>query len=92
MPIMIAVSLVAARWIVRRFEIPSVSNIRLKIGLLALSMLLAAEIGLGLLLRTGSRDPVSGAAYFISLVLVALMPAVVARHQVPAANDFNSHS
>ena len=80
---MVAVTVFAANWIARRFEIPPLWNLRLKIGGLALGMLLAAEIGLGLLFRTGDRDPVSGAAYLISLGLFALMPALVGLHRSP---------
>ena len=86
MPIMLAVVVLAARWIVRRSALPPRASPRLRVGLLALGFLLAAELSLalrfqGLTLREylASRDPVSGGAYALSLVLFALMPLFVAR-------------
>jgi hypothetical protein len=57
---------------------------------LAAALLLAAEFGLVLRLRGltledyfASRDPVSGSAYYASVLLLALMPLLVNRR--PAA-------
>jgi hypothetical protein len=76
MPVMLAVILAAARFLVRRYPVPY-----LRTGLLALAMLLGAEIVLGVTLRGLSvqrvlldRDPVSGAAYYASLAVFALAP------------------
>ena len=80
---MISVTVFAARWIVRRFEL-RVLSARLATGVFALTLLLAAEFVVAISLRGMSptevvarRDPVSGTVYFISLAVFALMPAVV---------------
>jgi hypothetical protein len=85
-PLMIAVTVIVARWIVRRFRVPSVASTRLAIGLAGLLFLLIAEFGIAARLQGQSiteavmnRDPVSGPVYFISLGLFALMPALVGR-------------
>jgi hypothetical protein len=82
-PIMILVSLVAARWIVTRFHVRGVPS-AIEIGATALIFLLAAEVGVGVAFRHLSlaeiitdRDPVSGIVYAVSLILFAIMPAVV---------------
>jgi hypothetical protein len=86
LPVMILVAWLAARWTVRRFRVPSSNRMRLFMGALAFALLLAAEFSLVLPLRGltleqyfASRDPVSGVAYYASLVLLALMPLVVER-------------
>lgn len=85
-PIMLVVTVFAARWIVRRFAIASAPLPRLGVGLVALGLLLGAEFGFVLWLRgvgiaeyLATRDSVSGAVYYALLGLVALMPVVVAR-------------
>ena len=84
MPLMLAVSAAAARWIVRRFQVPI--RDRLCLGFLALFFMLIAEFALLRRLRcltiaeyVATRDPVSGAAYYCSLVLFALFPALLNR-------------
>jgi hypothetical protein len=79
---MIAVSIIAARWLVRRFKVPRDISTRLAIGGFALIVLLIAEFGIAARLQGISiteaitnRDPVSGAAYFVSLGIFALMPS-----------------
>jgi len=86
MPIMLAVIVAAARWIVRRFHVPSTVASRLGMGCLALGLLLAAEFTLVLRLRGMSyaeyladRDPVSGTVYYLLLGVFALMPVLVRR-------------
>ncbi|RJP86291.1 MAG: hypothetical protein C4518_14305 [Desulfobacteraceae bacterium] len=86
MPIMIAVMIVAARWIVRRFSVPQALCDRLGMGIVALCLLLTAEFSLVLALQgisiteyLATRDPVSGTAYYLSLGLFALMPLLVER-------------
>lgn len=92
MPIMIAVIFLAARWIVRQFPPPSKHSsprrYTLAVGFLALALLVAAEMILGWKLRDLSpleyftaSDPVSGTAYFASLLLFALLPSYLNRHQ-----------
>jgi len=86
MPIMLAVIVAAARWIVRRSGVPSTVASRLGMGCLALGLLLAAEFTLVLRLRGMSyadyladRDPVSGTVYYLVLGVFALMPVLVHR-------------
>lgn len=85
-PIMLVVTIVAARWIVRHFAIPYVSSARLGMGGIGLSLLLIAEFGLVLWLRgisiteyLATRDPVLGAVYYLLLGVFAVMPLFVAR-------------
>lgn len=86
MPVMLIVTFVAARWVVRRFRLPPVPALRLAVGTIALMLLVCAELTLVLWLRglsipqyLAQRDPVSGAAYLAALVFVALAPALVRR-------------
>jgi hypothetical protein len=88
MPLMLAVIVLAARFVTRRFTIPSSVAARLGTGLLALSLLLAAELLLAVVLQdraladyVASRDPVSGSAYLAMLVLFALMPAFIGQSE-----------
>lgn len=94
LPFMVLVTIVAARWVVLRFTISAVRHAPLRVGLFALSLLIAAEIGLGSLrgatpseYLTG-RDPVSGPAYFAALALFGLMPVLIVRkvERIAAAN------
>ena len=85
-PIMFVVIIVAARWIVRRLAVPFVPSYRLGMGCIALGLLLFAEFMLVLWLQglsikeyLASRDPVSGAVYYVMLGVFALMPLLVAR-------------
>ena len=85
-PIMFVVSIVAARWIVRRLAVPSTPSRRLGMGCVALGLLLVAEFTLVLWLRglsiseyLASRDPVSGTVYYVMLGVFAIMPLLVAR-------------
>ena len=86
MPVMLLVVLLAARWTVRRFALPMRMPVRLGVGLLAVGWLLLAEIMLVLGLRgltlaeyLSGRDPVSGTAYALSLMLMAAMPWLLGR-------------
>ena len=83
-PIMLVVIVLAARWVARR--LPPAWGTRLGMGLLALGLLLAAEVVLVVWLRgltiseyIATRDPVSGTVYLVMLSLFALMPLIVAR-------------
>lgn len=85
-PVILAVSFVAARWIVRRFSLPAAPGTRLATGGIALALMLLAEFGLVLSIRGitlaqyfATRDPVSGIVYYATLMAFALLPAVVAR-------------
>ncbi len=73
-PIMLALTVAAARWIVRRFAVPPIPSRRLGVGCIALGLMLFAEFRLGLWLRglsvreyLVSRDPVSGTVYYLML-------------------------
>ena len=85
-PVMLVVTIVAARWIVRHLAIPYVPSVRLGMGAIGLSLLLVAEFGLVLLLRgisireyLATRDPVSGPVYYVMLGVFAIMPLFLAR-------------
>jgi hypothetical protein len=85
-PIMIAVIIVAAVWVVRRYAVPPTSSARLGMGMMALGLLLAAEFTLVLWLRglsigeyLATRDPVAGTVYYLSLAFFGIMPLLVAR-------------
>ncbi|MFI5092005.1 MAG: hypothetical protein ACHQIK_01050 [Candidatus Acidiferrales bacterium] len=85
-PIMLVVTIMAARWVVRHLAIPFVSSARLGMGGIALGLLLVAEFGLVLWLRglsikgyLATRDPVSGTVYYVMLGAFAVMPLLVAR-------------
>jgi hypothetical protein len=85
-PIMLVVTIFAARWIVRRLAVPSTAFSRLGMGFVALGLLLAAEFTLVLWLRglsigeyLSSRDPVSGTVYYLMLGVYAIMPFLVDR-------------
>ena len=86
MPIMLAVTVLAARWIIRRFAVPPTPSVRLGIGFFALVLMLVAEFALVTRLRgisiseyLATRDSVSGTAYYVTLIVFALMPLLVAR-------------
>jgi hypothetical protein len=90
LPLMLAVSFLSARWVVRRMRVSCGVHARLRVGGLALALLLAAEFtlvlglqGLSLGEYLASRDPLSGAAYYIALVLFGLMPLLISRKQQP---------
>lgn len=85
-PIMLAVTILAARWVVRRLSPRVGAAARLGVGFIALGCLLVAEFGVALWLRgltireyLAGRDPVSGTVYFILLGVFAVMPLFVAR-------------
>lgn len=88
MPLMLAVIVLAARWITRRYLRQAQSRERLAVGGIATGCMLAAEFLVGLILRGLSpmevlvnRDPVSGTAYYLSLILFAVMPWLLAHPQ-----------
>src|SRR5512147_192483 len=88
LPLMLIATVLAAWWITRRFPEPRDSTARLLIGGIALGLMLAGELAVGIGLRgmTASdvflnRDPVSGTAYYVSIILFAAMPWLVSRRQ-----------
>jgi hypothetical protein len=83
-PIMLVVTIVAARWIVLRLRLPHTISARLGMGCLGLFLLLVAEFGFVLRLRGltireyfASRDPVAGTVYYVMLAVFAAMPLLV---------------
>jgi hypothetical protein len=88
MPFMLLAIVLSARYVARRFALPSTYGIRVSVGLLALALLVAAELLLTVALQRqsigqyiASRDPVSGTVYLLMLGLFALTPAILARVQ-----------
>jgi type IV secretory pathway TrbD component len=80
-PIMLVVTIVAARWTVLRLSVPMMWSARLEMGCIALVLMLIAEFGFVLWIRGlsikeyfSTRDPVSGAAYYLLLIVFAIMP------------------
>ena len=85
-PFMLVVTILAARWINRRFELPGSFATRIGAGLTALALLLGTEVTVVLRLRgltldqyLAGRDPVAGTAYLAMLGVFAMMPLLVAR-------------
>jgi ABC-type uncharacterized transport system permease subunit len=84
MPIMLAVTIVAARWTVLRLSVPMMWSARLEMGCMALVLMLIAELGFVLWIRglsvkryLATRDRVAGAAYYLLLIVFAIMPRLV---------------
>jgi hypothetical protein len=85
LPLMLTVVYFAARWINRRFMAERDQPSRLIVGATALVLLLLAELILGVMFMDltpkeafFSRDPVSGTAYYVSLLRVRV-DALVSR-------------
>lgn len=85
-PLMLAVSVVAARWVIGRLAVPSFHANRIGMGLIALSLMLITEFTLVLSLRGISirqyfaeRDPVAGTVYYITLGLYTVIPLLLER-------------
>jgi hypothetical protein len=83
-PIMLVVTIVAARSIILRLGLPFTFSARLGMGCIALLLVLLAEFGFMLRLRGltireyfASRDPVSGTVYYVMLAVFALMPLLL---------------
>jgi hypothetical protein len=83
-PIMLAVTIVVARWIVMRLAVPPTPSARLGMGWIALLLLLVTEFVFMLRLRgltirqyLASRDPVAGTFYYVLLAVFAVMPLLV---------------
>jgi hypothetical protein len=86
MPLMLIVIVAAARWINRRCPSVHERSAQIQIGLMALGLVLAVDLVVGVALRRMSpveallpRDPVSRTAYYLSLLLFAAMPWLLAR-------------
>ena len=86
MPVMLAVTILAAWWTVLRLSVPTMWSPRLEMGCIALVLMLVAEFGFVLWIRGlsikeyfATRDPVSGTVYYVLLLVFAIMPLLVAR-------------
>ncbi|MBX3305681.1 MAG: hypothetical protein KF751_06455 [Nitrospira sp.] len=88
MPLMLAVIVATARWMVRH-KLDGRQSSALSVGFIAMGFVLLADLAVGIWLRGMSatevflnRDPVSGATYYAALLLFAVMPAILVRvHQ-----------
>jgi hypothetical protein len=85
-PIMFGISILAARWVVWHVQVSPLGSRRLAMGCIALGLMLVAEFSLGLWIRGmtireyfAARDPVSGAAYFLTLGAFAVIPTFAGR-------------
>jgi len=77
-PLMLVAIFLAAKWIVRRFGDRLMEIQTAFVGLVALGVLLLAEVLVGLLVKPDRRhDPISDAAYFLMLGVFAVMPWLV---------------
>jgi ABC-type uncharacterized transport system permease subunit len=86
MPIMLFLAIVSAKWIIDVLAVPSALSTRVVMGCIALVLMLVGEFTLVLWVRGMSireyfqtRDPVSGAAYYVMLGVFAILPIFVAR-------------
>jgi hypothetical protein len=85
-PIMLVITFVAARWIVRRLAVPPTPSGRLGMGGIGLGLMLIAEFTLVLWLRglsirdyIAGRDPVAATVYYATLGAFGILPLLVAR-------------
>ncbi len=86
MPLMLVVTMVAARYTVVWLSVPMMWSARLGMGCIALVLMLIAEFGFVLWIRGlpikeyfSTRDLVSGTAYYLLLIVFAIMPLLVHR-------------
>lgn len=86
-PLILLVIILAANWIVRRFQLPVRLVYRLGAGVIAFMLGLVFEFGLVLTLRGltlkeyfESRDPTAARVYYLMLLFLAFMPVLVRRH------------
>jgi len=92
-PLMLLITFLAARWVVRRLSWPRRALARLGMGLVGLGLLVVAELGFVVWLRrmtiheyVESRDPVAGTVYLGMLGVFAVMPLLVAGGRVGDGN------
>ena len=86
MPIMLAVIVVAARWVVRRTALPAGWRSRAAMGAVAAGLLVLVELTVVLWLQgmtladyLAKRDPVSATAYYLSVSFFAVLPLLLGR-------------
>ncbi len=85
-PLMFGLSILAARWVVRRLRFPPDWMKRLAFGCVALALMLLVEFTFVLWIRGitireyfATRDPISGSVYFLTLGAFAVIPVFVER-------------
>lgn len=85
-PLMFAVIVFSARYVVRCFDLAGKIGRSLAVGMAAAILLLTVEFIVVLALRgmtigefIAQRDPVAGTVYYIMVAIFAVMPAVFAR-------------
>ena len=85
-PVMLLISVLVARWLVRTLGVPPTFLPRLGMGCIALVFMLVAEFTLAPWLRGISirqyfaeRDPVAATVYYVTLGVFALIPLLVER-------------
>jgi hypothetical protein len=85
-PLMFMAIIFVAKWMARRFSLRLTPGSGLSVGLIALALLLVAELAVVFWLRRvtigdylASRDPVAGTVYVVMLGVFAVMPVIVAR-------------
>lgn len=95
---MLVITVMAARWIVRRLAVPPTWSSRLGMGSIALALMLFAEFTLVLSLRgmslrdyLATRDPVAGTVYYAALVVFALMPLILTRARRDTEGPGSAH-
>lgn len=84
MPFMLAGIFSAARFVVKQFDKPNTILAYLSVGILALSLVILAEVLLVVVLQGSTvrqylarRDPVSGSVYLVLLLIFAFMPIIM---------------
>jgi hypothetical protein len=91
MPLMFVAILLSAQFVVARFTLPAAAGVRIGCGVLALAVLVAAELALVLVQGhhiadyVASRDSVSGSVYLVMLAVFAAMPLLIERLKPPPA-------
>jgi hypothetical protein len=86
LPVMLGVSYLAARVLVRKMHISKDTYSRLGMGAAALLFMLVAEFGFVVWFQRisvrdylAAREPITGAAFYLSLLLFAAMPWLASR-------------
>jgi hypothetical protein len=86
LPVMLGVSYLAARVLVRKMHISKDTYSRLGMGAAALLFMLVAEFGFVVWFQRisvrdylAAREPITGAAFYLSLLLFAAMPWLTSR-------------
>jgi hypothetical protein len=85
-PIMLVVTILAARWVIQYLSVPFTFFSRMGMGFIGLGLMLVAEFTFVLWIRRISvreyletRDRLSGTVYYVMLGMFAVMPEIVGR-------------